>query len=439
MISIKKTLAAIIDSGIKTCSVSYGMSSSKTITFEGDVVDQTSINNDFSALFRAVVGGNKVAFSTDCVNKETLPIAIAELKNQSNFTDKGDEDLFIAKPDLKYHKLKRYNPALANVGLADLIALGKELTSILVKYDPRIINTSTTLQVDTSIEQMVNSKGLDLKSKSNSVAIYIEGMVKDGEEINSHSKVFYFRSMDEIDPKKMVEEFAKVILAKLGSKPGPSGLLKAVFAPKAIVQLIDAALGHLSMFLVDADVSLLKGKLEEEVFSKALTIIDNPINNTLFAESYDSEGYPCSNKVLVKKGVIKSYVYDLEMAKKYGTAPTGNGFGGLVIRPGISFFTVKKGSKSPEELIGKIKDGYVITEASGLHAGLDSKSLNFHASAEGFHVKDGKIVNFVEQFTVSGNILSLLKNVIAVANDNQVVYGGADCPSMLVKDVIISC
>lgn len=439
MISIKKALAALSASGIETCSVSYGMSISKTIKFENDVLDQTSIQNDFAALFKAVVNGKKVAYSTDCVNKDTLPIAITELKNQSQFTDQGDEDLFIAKPNVKYHKVKGYNPALESFTLPDLISLGREITAILSKFDSRIINTSTSLDISSGVSQLVNSKGLSLKTKSNSVSIYIEGMAKEGEEIKSHGEVYYFGSREEIDPQKIVEKFASELLFKLGSKPGPSGVLKALFSPEASISLIDAVLGHLSMFLVDTDVSLLKGKLDEEVFSKTLTITDNPVNNTIFATSYDSEGYPCSNKVLVKKGVIKSYLYDLEMAKKYGTTSTGNGFGGEVVRPGIAFFTVKKSAKTCEELIGKIKKGYIISDVGGLHAGLNPKSLNFSASAEGFYVEDGEIVHPVEQFTVSGNLLDLMKNVVAVANDSKIVHGSAELPSMLIKDVIITC
>lgn len=69
------------------------------------------------------------------------------------------------------------------------------------------------------------------------------------------------------------------------------------------------------MFDVDRKMSLLVDKLDKKVFSDLLTIEEKPNTNDIFSESYDGEGYPTSNKVLVEKGVIKTYLYDQEMAK----------------------------------------------------------------------------------------------------------------------------
>ena len=85
-----------------------------------------------------------------------------------------------------------------------------------------------------------------------------------------------------------------------------------------------------------------------------------------------------------------------------------------------------------------MKNGLLITEVSGLHAGANPVSGDFSLLSRGFEVAGGKIVRAVEQFTVAGNFYELLKNVTAVADDLLFEGSPIGSPSVAVSQLNIA-
>jgi PmbA protein len=73
--------------------------------------------------------------------------------------------------------------------------------------------------------------------------------------------------------------------------------------------------------------SLWSGKLGQVVSDPALTVIDDGrLVGGLRSGAVDDEGVPASRKMLIERGVLKSYIYDSYNGAIAGREPTGNGF-----------------------------------------------------------------------------------------------------------------
>ena len=78
---------------------------------------------------------------------------------------------------------------------------------------------------------------------------------------------------------------------------------------------------------------------------------------------------------------------------------------------------------------------------SGLHSGLNTVSGEFSLLSRGLLIEGGKVVRAVDQITVGGNFLELLKSIEAIGSDLRfgLPFGAVvGSPSILINDVIIS-
>jgi PmbA protein len=78
---------------------------------------------------------------------------------------------------------------------------------------------------------------------------------------------------------------------------------------------------------------------------------------------------------------------------------------------------IKPGDKSLKELMVEMEEGIMITDVQGLHAGLNPISGDFSLSAQGYKIEKGKIMFPVNQITISGNFLDMMKDIIEIGDD----------------------
>ena len=139
----------------------------------------------------------------------------------------------------------------------------------------------------------------------------------------------------------------------------------------------------------------------------------------VFFTYFDDEGVACRKQDIIKRGVLKTYLYTLETAAKDGVEPTGNGARNAgKAKASMEYIVVKPGRKSEEEILSKIKEGVYITDLEGLHAGLNARSGNFSLQAQGFMIRDGKIAEPLSLITLAGNLQNIFNNIKDIANNS---------------------
>ena len=189
---------------------------------------------------------------------------------------------------------------------------------------------------------------------------------------------------------------------------------------------------------VQKNTSLFKGKLNQQVASKKITIEERPLDKNPFFRYFDDEGVATYNKKIIDKGVLSTFLYNLATAKKDGVESTGNGYrGGGKVGTSMANIVLKPGKKSEEELFREVNEGIYITSVEGLHAGMNAQSGNFSLQAKGFLIENGKKGKPVCLITVAGNLFDVFKNIKEVAsNSNR--HGKTIASSVYLKSIAVS-
>jgi PmbA protein len=235
-----------------------------------------------------------------------------------------------------------------------------------------------------------------------------------------------------------VKSVGDKVLAKFGGAPCTSGKYPTVLRNDVFANLVNYFISSASSDEVQRQSSFLIGKLGQQIASKKVTILEKPLQRNVFFSYFDDEGVATMDKEIVNHGVLKTYLYNRETAKKDGVASTGNGqWEGDKIGIGYGNIVVKGSNKSFEEMIAPIKEGVFITEIEGLGTGMNAQSGNFSCQAQGFMIKDGKLDAPLNLITLSGNLLEMLQDVKALDNNERLLMSSFTCPDVYIKKMAI--
>ena len=240
----------------------------------------------------------------------------------------------------------------------------------------------------------------------------------------------------------MAAGVSRKVLDKLSAESVQSAQYPVLIENEAMADLLAAFSGMFDGENAYKGISLLNDSIEKQIFSDKITIVDDPLlKNGYNSRSFDDEGVACRNKILVDKGVLKTYLHNLKSAKLMNCETTGNGFkAGYASNVGIapSNLFIENGSTSMDEMIASMEEGIIVTEITGLHAGLNAMTGEFSLQSQGWYVKDGKKVKPVNLITIAGNFLEAMKQVEMLGNDGKLNAGSIGSPSILFTSLSVS-
>jgi PmbA protein len=141
--------------------------------------------------------------------------------------------------------------------------------------------------------------------------------------------------------------------------------------------------------------------------------------------------------MVIENGVLKSYLLNTYTAKKLGLKTTGNASRGLAGNPGIGSgnFFLQKGSRTPQQIIGEIKQGLYVTQFLGF--GVNMVTGDFSRGASGLWIENGELTFPVEEVTVAGNLKDMLSNISEIGNDLE-FRGSLAAPTLRIDGMTIA-
>jgi len=242
---------------------------------------------------------------------------------------------------------------------------------------------------------------------------------------------------------KYLARFKEVILGKMGARSCKSGNYKVVFENEAFMQFMSAFLGNTFATVMQKGLSLLDGKEGTKIASDCFTLKEVPMyEQALNKIPFDDEGVLTTEKAVIDKGVFATAFYNLKSANKAGKASTGNGFkSGSTIGTAPTNLLVVPGEKDLAGLCEEAGEGIILTDLSGLHAGVNAISGDFSLLCEGYLIENGKKGRPVEQITAAGNFYEILNTIVSVGSDIiNIPMGQGEffTPSVLVSSISIS-
>ena len=376
-------------------------------------------------------------------NDDLIDDVIRLIIESSQAIDSKDEVLFNEKVQA-YQELPLYNPALDELKINEVNQELIKLEETILSKDERISQLGgIEFDVSSSIVHIINSYGVDLKRAVNFATVVAEIIVKDQDDVKTNFEYQLVDDYADFDFAKLADDLVSNAVKKLHASKIKSGTYDVIVQNKAMISLLGALSSSFSGESVNKGLSILKDKLNQRVFNEQVTIIDNPLmEKGVNSTPFDDEGTVTFAKNVVENGEVKTFLHSLKSAKKAQVKPTGNGF-----KPGYradvnvspTNFYLKPGEVSYDELVKKLNNGVIITSFAGMHAGMNTLTMNFSLEVEGFEVKDGKIVRPLSLMLLAGNLLKLLDtNLVTIANDLYFSYSGLGACSVLFKDCKIS-
>jgi PmbA protein len=204
-----------------------------------------------------------------------------------------------------------------------------------------------------------------------------------------------------------------------------SVIFEANLASSLISHFVSAASGT-SLY---PHTSFLIGKLGEQVFSPAVTVVENPhMPGELASSYYDAEGVATAKRTVIDAGVLKGWFLSSYSGRKLGLATTGNAGGNhnLIVTPGANGLA---------GLLRRMGRGLLVTDLMG--QGVNPVTGDYSRGAAGFWVEDGEVRYPVEEVTIAGNLTDMFKGIVEVGND-VLVRGSKHMGSVLIDRMTIA-
>ncbi|NOZ59605.1 MAG: TldD/PmbA family protein [Euryarchaeota archaeon] len=275
--------------------------------------------------------------------------------------------------------------------------------------------SQASISWEVSEESICNSFGVEAEQRGSAVHAHLSAVARRGGEVATGMHFSAGRSLD-LNFEEVGEVASTLARRSLGAKRLETGDYPLVLRPVAMAELLESALiPAFSADNVQRGRSRLAGRLGERVFGEELTIIDDAtLAAGLESTRFDGEGTAGRRKLLVERGELRGYLYDVYTARKAGTESTGNalrnGFSSLPRIDATNF--IIRGRGTLEE------DALVVHGLIGAHT---SNPVTGDFSVETRNAfYDGSPVR---KAIIAGNIYELLESIAGFGRDVAQVYG----------------
>jgi PmbA protein len=183
--------------------------------------------------------------------------------------------------------------------------------------------------------------------------------------------------------------------------------------------------------------SFLREKLGERIFAPGINIVDDPLRRRgQRSRAFDAEGVVTQKIKLIEDGVLKTWLLDSATARELGLKTTGHAQRGVssVPYPGVSNLYMEPGTKSLEELIAEIEDGFYITDLIGM--GVNLVTGDYSRGASGFWIEKGELTFPVSEVTIAGHLTEMFAS-LTPGNDLTFRYG-TNAPTLRVEGLTVA-
>ena len=227
------------------------------------------------------------------------------------------------------------------------------------------------------------------------------------------------------------KEAVRQALVNLSAVAAPAGLMPVVLGAGWPGVLLHEAVGHgLEGDFNRKESSLFTGKIGELVTSPLCTIVDDgTLQNRRGSLTIDDEGVPSQCNVLIKDGILQSYMQDKLNARLMGVKPTGNGrresYAHLPM-PRMTNTYMLAGQSKFEDLVSSVDRGIYAPHFGGGQVDITSGKFVFSTS-EAYLIEKGKITKPVKGATLIGCGIDVMQKVSMVADETDLDLGIGVC------------
>ncbi|MFH1379864.1 MAG: TldD/PmbA family protein [bacterium] len=391
-----------------------------TIRWDGGRVEEINAGRDAGVGLR-YLQGESVFFGHQ--NSLRNPDAAVLSKKLTPDLKKNKSVLIIQKNDTYIH------PATIDsspVSLGDKIQVLQKLYRTIFNAGPEISQVVFVFAEKEKKNSILNSYGQVVHEQKNycvlmiSVIAFKKGILQTATEVMGG--LGGFELLDESYISSQGLSAARRAVEKLSAPHAPVGEMPVVISAEAGGTMIHEAVGHsLEADAVQKGISpVYCGKLGKQVASPLITVVDDPtIPDRRGSYRYDDEGNPAQKTVLIEKGFLKTFLYDVHSARKENIQSNGHGrrqsYRSRPI-PRMSNTYIAPGTDDPAEIIGSLSEGLFVKKMGGGQVNTATGDFIFEVE-EGYRIEQGRIKGLVRGANLLGNGPAVLNNIDRLGND----------------------
>lgn len=391
---------------------------------------------------RVLVGQRTGSATTSDLSREGLARMVAAALDNSSVTS---DDPAAGLPDFTKNgsgvaDLQLFSPAVAELSADWKIDQAKRAEAAALDHDARINNSDgATFDSYLSERAFANSLGFCGSYRSSSVSLSAVPVAKQDDKMERDYWFTLARRPDKLEaPEAVGRKAAERTLRRLGARKVKTCKVPIVLEPRVARSILGHIFEAVSGDSIYQHASFLDGLLGERVASETITLIDDATIPGLFGSApFDDEGVPTRRKVVIERGVLKTYLHNTYTARKLGTVTTGNAGRGLAGNPWVDHgnLFVEAGNKTPAEIVSGIKDGFYVTELMG--QGVNVVNGDYSRGAAGLWIENGEIAYPVSEVTIAGNLKTMLTSIVEVGSDLEFL-GSVASPTLMIAEMTVS-
>lgn len=337
--------------------------------------------------------------------------------------------------------LPLYDPAVEELSLPEMERFALELDSHVRSLDHRIGEvTHLGLNRSLSSTHFFNSKQNHFSRQRSSVAAGLQVLAIEGDSTKTGSRILTRRGLEALDSELLAREAVERALSMLHASPVESGDWPVILDRRISGALFSLYSSAFYAQQVQKGQSFLADKMESQISSPLLNLIDDPHRPDLSGSRLvDGEGIVTAPLKVIEKGVLKSWLYNLESSGRAQHSATGNGSRGFTGGVGTQWsnMIVSPGTTTLEEMEQKYPRLLLINQLEGA-SGCSAVSGELSIGAQGHLIEEGKRVRPVDGITLSGNWLQLLSKIDAIGFETADSFSSVQVPDLLLSSIRVS-
>lgn len=385
-------------------------------------IDDSKISNietklDSGLMIRIADGGRQgkasVTLNGDSSVRECMSMAEAVLRYSPESTEfKGyaqPGQARISAPDVWDRRVEDITPDV-------LREMAKELIDSCPVNIPR-----AQIRVSTNDCRVMNGNGVDCSHRSTLVYGHFTSMVR-GDHPGEGMETFHGTHLD-IDLAAIGESLARQARSAASSHEFKgSEKLSMILPPGQLGDMMNSSVvAAVNGENVKYGRSMWKDSLGKQVASEQLTVVDDPTVSAPLSCVFDDEGTPTSRKTILEDGVLRSFLRDSFCGESTGNAMRRSSVeaqGAYERTPVIKALnvTVSSGRYTPEQIVEQTDRGILVERFAWPEA--DGMTGRFGLNVRcGYIIRNGEVVDTVNNALLMGNMLDAVRNVELIGND----------------------
>lgn len=396
-----------------------------TVEYLNDKLANYQVQNIQEYKIKALLDGMAVKITTlDISNPKEI---IQQLKTTRELSDELDEDTLAEQIDIEISD--RYTK---DINPQEIKANIKKFNNAMKQKYKEIFTIRTKFNFEIDEYEIYNTNGVNLVDSNYHSYYYSDVVLKVGDKNLSCDKYIMAKEIDFEKFKLAVEEEIEDTIKKNCAQSISTNKYNIVLNNKSVYDILNAFSVDFYAKNIANKQSVFTDKLNQQIFSEKITIIEDPANaNLVGTRRFDTEGTKTYYKKIVDKGVFTTKLYNKKYAAKEKVASTGNVFG-------VRNMAIMPGEKNKLELFKALDKGIYVHNLMGIHSAINHLTGDISIQCEGFAIENGKKTVALKHIILATNIFELFGQVKEVGSDLEWFssYGGA--PSLLIENITIA-